>query len=132
MNLYRIVPVLILTGLSLGAAAQTTKPDEVGKVVYEQYCLACHQIDGSGVPQLTPPLINTDYVKGDKTKLINVILKGLQGVEVEGEMYDNPMPPFDYLSDEEVAAVLTYIRSNFSNKASAIKKEDVALAKKVK
>jgi mono/diheme cytochrome c family protein len=132
MNLYRIVPVLILTGLSLGAAAQTTKPDEVGKVVYEQYCLACHQIDGSGVPQLTPPLINTDYVKGDKTKLINVILKGLQGVEVEGEMYDNPMPPFDYLSDEEVAAVLTYIRSNFSNKASAIKKEDVALAKKAK
>jgi mono/diheme cytochrome c family protein len=132
MNLHRIVPVLILTCLSLGAAAQTAKPDEVGKIVYEQYCLACHQIDGSGVPQLAPPLINTDYVKGDKTRLINVILKGLQGVEVEGEMYDNPMPPFDYLTDDEVAVVLTYIRSNFSNKASAIKKEDVALAKKTK
>jgi mono/diheme cytochrome c family protein len=132
MNFNRIVPVLLLTSLSLSVAAQTSKPEEQGKIVYESYCLACHQIDGSGVPQLNPPLINTEYVKGDKTRLINVVLKGLQGVEVEGEVYDNPMPPFDYLTDEELAAVLTYIRSNFTNKASAIKKEEVAAARKTK
>jgi mono/diheme cytochrome c family protein len=132
MNFNRIVPVLLLTSLSLSVAAQTSKTEEQGKIVYESYCLACHQIDGSGVPQLNPPLINTEYVKGDKTRLINVVLKGLQGVEVEGEVYDNPMPPFDYLTDEELAAVLTYIRSNFTNKASAIKKEEVAAARKTK
>lgn len=135
MNLFRIVaPLVVFAGLSLNAVAQTAKSNvnDQGKIVYESNCLACHQVDGSGVPQLTPVLINTDYVKGDKTRLINVVLKGLQGVEVEGEMYDNPMPPFDFLSDEEIAAVLTYVRSNFTNKASAIKKEEVALARKTK
>lgn len=131
-NFKRIIPALLLTSLSLGAAAQTANPEEQGKIVYESYCLACHQADGSGVPQLNPPLINTGYVKGDKTRLINVLLKGLQGAEVEGEIYDNPMPAFDYLTDEELAAVLTYIRSNFTNKASAIKKEEVAAARKTK
>lgn len=132
MNLKHIVPAFLLTSLSLGVAAQTSKPEEQGKIVYESYCLACHQVDGSGVPQLNPPLINTEYVKGDKTRLINVVLKGLQGAEVEGEVYDNPMPAFDYLTDEELAAVLTYIRSNFTNKASAIRKEEVAAARKTK
>jgi mono/diheme cytochrome c family protein len=135
MNLFRIVaPLAVFTGLSLNASAQASKSsaNEQGKIVYETNCLACHQADGSGVPQLTPGLANTDYIKGDKTRLINVVLKGLQGVEVEGEMYDNPMPPFDFLSDEEVAAVLTYVRSNFSNKASAVKKEEVAQARKAK
>jgi mono/diheme cytochrome c family protein len=131
MNLFRIAaPLVVFAGLSLNATAQTA--NDAGKIVYESNCLACHQVDGSGVPQLTPALINTDYVKGDKTRVINVVLKGLQGVEIDGEMYDNPMPPFDFLSDEEIAAVLTYIRSNFSNKASAIKKEEVALARKAK
>ena len=135
MNLFRIaVPFVMFAGLSLNAAAQSSKPaaNDAGKIVYESNCLPCHQIDGSGVPQLNPPLINTDYVKGDKTRLINVVLKGLQGAEVEGEPYDNPMPAFDFLTDDEVASVLTYIRSNFTNKASAIKKEEVAKVRSTK
>ena len=134
MNLFRIAAlVVVFAALSVNASAQAkSNVNEQGKIVYESNCLACHQIDGSGVPQLNPPLINTDYVKGDKTRLINVVLKGLQGAEVDGEVYDNPMPPFDFLSDDEIAAVLTYVRSNFSNKASAIKKEEVAQARKAK
>jgi len=135
MNLLRITALLVaFAALSVNTMAQATKSNvnEQGKIVYESNCLACHQIDGSGVPQLNPPLIDTDYVKGDKTRLINVVLKGLQGAEVDGQVYDNPMPPFDFLSDDEVAAVLTYVRSNFNNKASAVKKEEVTKVRNTK
>lgn len=92
-----------------------------GKTVYGQYCLSCHQADGGGVTGLNPPLIKTDYVLGDKTRLINIILKGYnQGVEIDGEVYSNPMPPLNFLTDQQVADVLTYVRNNFQNKASAI------------
>jgi mono/diheme cytochrome c family protein len=101
-----------------------------GKEVYDQNCLACHQIDGSGVPMLTPSLVNSGYVQGDKVRLITIVLKGLKGVEIDGQMYDNPMPPLAHLPDEDIAAVLTYVRSNFSNKAGPIKKEEVAAARK--
>lgn len=96
-----------------------------GQAIYEQYCLACHQANGSGVPNLNPPLRGTDWVLGDKTRLINVLLKGLQGQEIEGEVYDNAMPAHDFLNDTQIADVLTYIRSNFGNKADAVKADEV-------
>lgn len=107
-----------------------TKP--TGQAIFEQYCLACHQANGSGVPNLNPPLRGTDWVLGDKTRLINVLLKGLQGQEIEGEMYDNAMPAHDFLDDAQIAGVLTYIRSNFGNKADAIKAEEVKAVRAVK
>ncbi|HEX4958896.1 MAG TPA: cytochrome c [Lacibacter sp.] len=92
-----------------------------GKKVYDTYCLACHQVDGAGVPRMNPPLIKTSYVLGDKKRLINVILKGLnEEVEINGEYYDNPMPPQPQLSDQQVADVLTYVRNSFGNKGSAV------------
>ena len=123
----------ILAYLSLSVAvAQTKKPVDnsattkpAGQVVYEQNCLACHQANGSGVPNLNPPLRQTDWVLGDKTRLINVLLKGLQGQEVEGDMYDNAMPAHDFLTDGQIADVLTYIRNNFGNKANAVSVEEV-------
>ena len=103
-----------------------------GKAVFENTCLACHQADASGVPNLAPPLIKTSFVLGDKTKLINIILNGLKDVEIDGERYDNPMPAFDYLTDTEVADVLTYVRNNFGNKAGFVKAEEVAIVRKSK
>ena len=91
-----------------------------GKIVYEQYCLACHQVDGSGVPHLNPPLVKTSFVLGDKKSLIGIVLNGLSDVEVDGETYSNPMPGFNFLTDEEVANVLTYVRNSFTNKATAV------------
>lgn len=119
--------------LSLSVAiAQTKKPADKltpakssGQLVYEQNCLSCHQASGSGVPNLNPPLRGTDWVLGDKTRLINVLLKGLQGQEIEGDVYDNAMPAHDFLTDPQIADVLTYIRSNFGNKASIITAEEV-------
>jgi mono/diheme cytochrome c family protein len=98
-----------------------------GKVVYDTYCLACHQADGRGVPGQNPPLAKTDWVLGDKTRLIGVLLNGLNDpVEIGGETYDNPMPAHDFLTDRQIADVLTYVRSHFGNQAPAIKPEEVA------
>ena len=96
-----------------------------GKLVFEQYCLTCHQADGSGVPNLNPPLIKTSFVLGDKKALATIVINGLSNIEVEGEKYSNPMPAFSFLSDEEIANVLTYVRNSFTNKASAITEADV-------
>ena len=120
----------LIAPISVGAQSGTQTIADRGKEVYDQNCLACHQIDGSGVPMLTPSLVNAGYVQGDKARLINIVLKGLKGVEIDGQMYDNPMPPLAHLPDEDIAAVLTYVRSNFNNKAGPIKKEEVAAARK--
>ncbi len=96
-----------------------------GKLIYETYCLACHQEDGSGVPGMNPPLIKTDWVLGDSTRLINVILKGLKDTEINGDSYSNEMPSHDFLTDYQIAEVLTYVRKSFGNQASAISSGDV-------
>jgi mono/diheme cytochrome c family protein len=100
---------------------------ERGKTVYTTYCLACHQADASGVPRMNPPLIKTPYVTGDKKKLINILLKGLdEEIEIAGEYYTNPMPAHAHLTDQEIADVLTYVRNSFGNKSGSITKAEVA------
>lgn len=92
-----------------------------GKAVYNKLCIACHQKDGGGVPRLNPPIIKTDYILGDKKRLIKIVIKGMnQPIEIEDEEYTNPMPAQPQLSDQQVADVLTYARNSFGNKASAI------------
>lgn len=119
---------------SFAVQAQTSEVDKGtvsrGKLIYEQYCLACHQEDGSGVPGLNPPLLKTKWTMGEKNALINVVLKGLdEEIEVDGDTYNNVMPAMVHLSDVEIADVLTYVRGNFGNKASAIAEADVRKAR---
>ncbi len=127
---------IILTGVAVSVmlsflSAQTKKQGANpamarGKKVYEQYCLTCHQVDGSGVPHLNPPLIKTTFVLGDKPALVQVILKGMQSsVPIDDEYYSNNMPPHNFLKDQEIADVLTYVRNNFGNKASAVTAAEV-------
>ncbi|WP_018344319.1 c-type cytochrome [Cytophaga aurantiaca] len=104
-----------------------------GKVVYETYCLTCHQADGYGVPGLNPPIVKTEWVLGDKNRLINIVLKGLNTpINVNGQTYRNPMPSHAFLTDVEIANVLTYVRSNFGNKASAITTAEVQTVRAAK
>lgn len=92
-----------------------------GQKVFETTCIVCHQKNGGGVPRLNPPLIKTKYVLGDKSQLVQIVLKGLnQPIEVERETYNNVMPSFAQLTDEQIADVLTYVRNSFGNKASAV------------
>ena len=75
---------------------------------------------------MNPPLIKTSYVTGDKKKLIKWVLQGsVEKVPIDGQTYSNNMPPQAYLSDQQIADVLTYIRSSFGNKSSAILPTDV-------
>ncbi|MGK6352460.1 c-type cytochrome [Parapedobacter sp. DT-150] len=100
---------------------------KAGKVVYDQYCATCHQQNGSGVPNLNPPLTKTDYVTGDKERLIRIVLNGSnEGLEVNGMVYSNAMPAHVFLKDEEVAQVLSYIRNSFGNRADTLTAEEVA------
>jgi glucose/arabinose dehydrogenase len=96
-----------------------------GKKVYDAYCLACHQSDGSGVAGLNPPLSNTNWVKGDNKTLIGVLLNGMAGEKVDGEIYSNVMASHKFLSDKDIADVLTYVRSSFGNGYSAISSDEV-------
>ena len=102
------------------------KSIENGQLVYQGNCLSCHQANGSGVYGIAPPLRKTSYVLGDKTKLIQIVLNGFnEDVEIDGEYYSNPMPAFPRLSNREIADVLTYIRNNFENNASAVTLDEV-------
>lgn len=135
----RPVFVLALMVIAISAAAQQAKPAPKkvekketatplgrGKLVYAAYCLACHQADGSGVPNLNPPLIATTWVSGSKATLIEMILKGSKGqVEIDGETFHNTMPAQAHLTDQQIADVLTYIRKSFGNKASAVTPAEV-------
>ena len=106
--------------------AELTQAIEQGKTVYGQYCVACHQADGKGVAGAFPPLIKTEWVEGEKEKLITLVLNGMQGpITVNGEEYNNVMPPHGFLSDEDIAATLTYVRQAFGNDASEITTAEV-------
>ncbi|MBN2349342.1 MAG: cytochrome c [Bacteroidales bacterium] len=110
--------------------ATQEKPDN-GKLVYMKYCLSCHQYDGSGVPGMYPPVKATDWVSGDKERLITVVIKGLdKEIEVNGEIYNNEMPSHHYLSDVQIADLLTYLRSNFGNNAGPVTVEEVTGVRK--
>jgi mono/diheme cytochrome c family protein len=99
---------------------------ERGKIVYTATCLTCHQVDGGGVPRMNPPLIKTKYVLGDKKQLITILLKGLnEPLEIDDDEFHNPMPPQPQLTDQQIADVLTFVRNNFGNKASAVSTTEV-------
>jgi len=102
-----------------------------GKKIYDQFCKACHMDDGSGVQSMNPPLVGTDWVLGDKERLIGVILNGLnEPVEINGEIYQNAMAPHNFLDDQQIADVLTFVRQSFGNKASAIEPAEVTAIRK--
>ena len=93
-----------------------------GKAIYSKHCLSCHQVDGGGVPHMNPPLIKTSYVLGDKLRLIKVVLQGFPNpVDIDGGSYSNTMAAHDFLKDQEIADVLTYVRNSFENKAAPVK-----------
>jgi mono/diheme cytochrome c family protein len=99
----------------------------LGKEIYarEGFCSTCHQPDGGGLTASQfPPLRGTPWVTGSPERLIKIVLKGIMGpIEVAGREYPGqvPMTPYEgMLNDTEIAAVLTYVRNSFGNKASPI------------
>ena len=110
--------------------AQPVEKVHPGKTVFTKYCLTCHQSDGSGVPGMHPPLVAGSWVGKDPKELVAILIKGLNGkVEVNGDVYKNFMPSQAQLTDQEMADVLSYVRSSFGNNFAPV---DVELVKKVR
>jgi glucose/arabinose dehydrogenase/cytochrome c553 len=102
-----------------------------GEKIYNTYCVSCHQKDGKGDANRFPPLNGSEWVNGDKERLINVLLKGLEGpIKVKGKSFEGVMPKHDFLSDADIAKVLTYTRLNFTNNSGLIREAEVAAARK--
>jgi len=103
--------------------------DVSGEGVYQNNCLICHQADGSGVPGLYPHVADSSVVAGDPEPLIRMTLLGVgsggDSIEPSGE-WSGVMNSFQHLSDEQIAAVLTYIRQAWDNDASAVAPGQVA------
>jgi mono/diheme cytochrome c family protein len=102
-----------------------------GKEIYDTYCRPCHMDNGKGAPGMNPPLAGTDWVTGDKTRLIQVILNGLtEPAEINGETYQNVMAPHAFLTNQQIADVLSYIRNSFGNNAGAVTPQEVGEVRK--
>jgi mono/diheme cytochrome c family protein len=91
-----------------------------GKQVYQQQCLACHQVDGLGVQGMNPPLVKTTFVLGSKAALVKIVLNGMSGVQVGGDDYHGVMAAHPDLTDQQIADALTYVRNSWGNKATAV------------
>jgi mono/diheme cytochrome c family protein len=102
----------------------------VNKIIW-----ACQQVDGSGVPGMYPPLSKSDWASGNKPRIIQTVLLGLSGkIEVNENYFDQTMPKVDYISEEQIAQILTNIRREFNNipdsvKANEVKRERAKLKK---
>ncbi|MDE3067002.1 MAG: c-type cytochrome, partial [Verrucomicrobiota bacterium] len=98
-----------------------------GRAVYDNVCSACHSEDGLGKPAQAPPLAGSEWVAGDIQKLAHVPLAGLSGsIEVKGRTWSLSMPPMGAaLSDAQLAAVLSYIRSSWGNKSDAVTADQI-------
>ncbi|BBE15963.1 cytochrome c family protein [Aquipluma nitroreducens] len=116
----------LATEISKSLPTASGEKEHPGKAVYAQYCLSCHQADGSGVPGMHPPLTPGSWVGNDSKELIAIMMKGLSGkIEVNGEVYKNFMPSHAQLTDEQLADVLSYVRSSFGNNFDPVTPEMV-------
>jgi cytochrome c oxidase cbb3-type subunit 2 len=138
-----------VTEVATLAEESTTKEDQVGvptwladqissgKEIYMKaapgggLCFTCHQPNGLGITGQFPPLAGSDWVLGEKERLIKISIHGLMGeIEVNGVKYNNVMAPPGIppgsLTDQQIADVLTYIRNEWGNSASAVSPEEVA------
>ena len=111
------------------APQQNTKP--TGAELYTKYCMTCHQVNGKGVRNMFPPLAGNDKITGPPEDVIKIVLFGLQGpITVNERDYNQPMPPQAYLKDDQIADILTYIRSSWGNSASPITASNVEKIRK--
>ncbi len=118
-------------GGASGEAAEVPRLDPMvlGQRVYNN-CMSCHQRDGRGVAGNYPPLDGSEWVQERPVAMTALVLHGLEGpVEVLGQTYNQVMPKWSHLTDEQLAAVLTFVRGSWGNQATAIEPSFVAVVR---
>jgi mono/diheme cytochrome c family protein len=122
-------PSALMASGGLGAASSGAAVD--GGQIFAAKCVACHQATGLGMPGVFPPLAGSEWVLGSDKILVQIPLHGITGsVQVKGATYNGSMPMFNTMSDAEIAAVLTYVRSQWGNAAPTVSPATVAAGRK--
>lgn len=98
-----------------------------GAKIFQTNCSSCHQATGVGIEGTFPPLAGNSVVTGDAKKVIHIVKFGLTGaIDVKGQKFNGMMPPWgEQLSAADMASAITYIRSSWGNKASAVTEAEV-------
>src|ERR1700726_3886201 len=116
-----------------GGAQGELTPRERGKKIFAANCQTCHQANGLGVGGQYPPLAGSEFTTGGSRRPAMIVMKGLQGpVTVKGEKFGSAvMQPWDKtLTDQKIADVITYERSEWGNNASPVTKEEITALRK--
>jgi mono/diheme cytochrome c family protein len=110
------------TEILVSSESESIKVAIDGGAIFQSQCAACHQAAGQGIPGVFPPLAESEWVNGKPEVLINILLHGVNGkLNVKNIEYNGQMPAFkDKFKDNELAALLSYIRSAWGNKADAV------------
>lgn len=110
---------LAIAGSSFIQSYSLPKSIAQGKEAYTTYCQNCHQADGKGTPGAFPPLAKSDFLKKPVKAMIDNVLLGQSGeVTVNGQKYNAIMPAQNYLTDEQIADILNYVRNSWGNKSA--------------
>jgi mono/diheme cytochrome c family protein len=120
------VTLPLLASLSAPAAAHAESSPGAGATLYQINCSACHQATGEGLKGIFPPLAQSDYLLADKERSIRIALQGIGGpIVVNGVEYQGVMPAPAPMDDQQVADVLTYVRSAWGNRGDAVTPAEV-------
>ena len=102
-----------------------------GKDIYDHYCVACHEADGSGTPRIYPPLPGNALLQSaDPSSTLRIMLDGAHTVTTPRAPNAGEMPGYKQLSDQQIADVTNYVRNSWGNAAPAVTAEQVARARK--
>jgi len=126
LNMKHLLAVCALSTSLLSAA-------HPGKAPYELYCGACHAPDGKGINDgQFPPLANSEWIDDKSERLIEIVLHGLEGpLEVDGKAYNLAMPPHkDSLTDQQIADIISYVRSSWDHKQPPVSVEQIVAMRK--
>jgi len=108
------------------AAAGAGELMAAGEGVYLANCAACHQPTGVGLAGAFPPLAGSDFLQGNRQEVLAAALFGLQGpITVNGVEYNGVMPSLGHLTDEDLAAAVTYVFGSWGNNLAAVSVEEV-------
>ena len=136
-KLRHLLPSVLLTA---GACSQPSAPTAAtsagapagpadrGAVLYMQDCVSCHREKGEGVPNVYPSLAGSAAVMGDPIELAQWVLSQKRPATIPAGRYPTQMLLFGWMKDDDAAALLTYIRSNFGNSASPVDAATIAKA----
>jgi Cytochrome c, mono- and diheme variants len=113
-------------------APAAATPTADGETLFQQHCATCHMANGSGVPYLQPDIRRSAWITAeDPQPLLKLILRGSAAMGEFANSYENDMPPFEHLSDADIAALATRVRERFTTPppSTPITPADVATAR---